>query len=248
VRLGDVADVRVAYTPNVINREAISRRIDIGVNVRGRDLGAVTRDVKSRLQTIKFPPEYHPQILGEYAERQAAQARMVGIAGAAVIGMFLVLQAAFGSWRLAALAFFTLPAALVGGVLAALASGGVMSLGSLVGFLALLGIVVRNGVLLINHYQHLEHQEGEIFGPELVLRGTRERLGPIIMTALTTALALLPLVLFGDIPGHEIAQPMAVIILGGLLTSTLLNLFIIPALYLRFGAPREPGTSNRLAS
>jgi Cu/Ag efflux pump CusA len=123
----------------------------------------------------------------------------------------------------------------VGGALAAAAGGGVISLGSIVGFLTVLGISARNGILMINHFQHLEREEGESFGPELVLRGSRERLSPILMTALATGLALVPLALAGQIPGNEIEHPMALVILGGLLTSTLLNLFVLPSLYLRFG-------------
>jgi len=123
----------------------------------------------------------------------------------------------------------------VGGVLAAFGAGGVISLGSLVGFFTVFGIAARNGILLINHYQHLEQEEGEPFGPELVLRGARERLAPILMTALATGLALVPLVISGAIPGAEIEYPMAIVILGGLVTSTLLNLFVVPSLYLRFG-------------
>jgi Cu/Ag efflux pump CusA len=169
---------------------------------------------------------------------------MLGVAAAAALGIFLLLQAAFGSWRLASLAFLALPAALVGGVLAAFAGGGVISLGSLVGFLAVLGIAARNGIMLINHYQHLEQHEGEILGPGLVLRGARERLSPILMTAATIGLALLPLVLAGDIAGLEIEHPMAVVILGGLVTSTLLNLFVLPALYLRLASRAEPDTSS----
>ena len=138
-------------------------------------------------------------------------------------------------WR--RLAFLTLPSALVGGVLAAYFGDGVISLGSLVGFLTVLGIAARNGIMLIDHFQHLERYEGETFGPELVLRGARERLSPIMMTALTTGLALLPLIIAGNIPGHEIEHPMAIVILGGLVTSTLLNLFVVPSLYLRFGKP-----------
>jgi Cu/Ag efflux pump CusA len=116
----------------------------------------------------------------------------------------------------------------------------VVSLGSLVGLLTVLGISARNGILMINHFQHLEQEEGEIFGPQLVLRGARERLEPILMTALTTALALLPLAIAGSIPGHEIEFPMAIVILGGLVTSTLVNLFVLPALYLRFGSSAKP--------
>jgi Cu/Ag efflux pump CusA len=120
-------------------------------------------------------------------------------------------------------------------VLAAFAAGGLISLGSLVGFLTVFGIAARNGILLVNHYQHLEDEEGQPFGIDLVLRGSRERLAPILMTALATGLALVPLVISGEIPGAEIEYPMAIVILGGLVTSTLLNLFLVPTLYLRFG-------------
>src|SRR5256712_2298254 len=234
VRLGEVAELRIAPTPTVIHHEALSPRIDVVANVRGRDLGSVTREVQRRLKDVKFPLEYRAELLGEYAERQNAQKRMLSFAIAAAIGIFLLLQASFGSWRLATLVFLTLPAALVGGVLAAFA-GGAISLGSLVGFLALLGIAARNGIMLINRYQQLQH-EGEPFGPQLVLRGTRERVAPIFMTAATTALALVPLVLLGDIAGLEIVRPMALVILGGLVTSTWLTVLVLPALYLRFGA------------
>ena len=235
VRLGDVADVRILPTPNLIERENNSRRIDVGLNVRGRDLGAVVSDVNARLSAITFPLEYHAEVLGEYQERQAAQSRLLLFGIASAIGVLLLLQTSFGSWRLAFLAFFTLPSALVGGVLAAFAAGGVISLGSLVGFFTVFGIAARNGIMLINHYQHLEEHEGEPFGPGLVLRGARERLAPILMTALAAGLALVPLAISGDIPGQEIEYPMAVVILGGLVTSTVLNLFIVPSLYLRFG-------------
>jgi CzcA family heavy metal efflux pump len=240
VRLGDVADLRVASTLNAINREANSRRIDLGFNVRGRDLDSVVAEVESRLQQIDFPLEYHPELLGGFAEQQAAQNRVLGAVIVAVIGIYLLLQAAFGSWRLAFLFLVALLVGLVGGLLAALGSGGVISLGALAGLLAVLAIAARSGILLINHYQHLEEHEGETFGPEHVLRGARERLGPILMTVLATALALVPFVFFGDIAGHEIAFPMAIIILGGLVTSTVINLFVIPTLYLRFGSSPEP--------
>jgi Cu/Ag efflux pump CusA len=128
--------------------------------------------------------------------------------------------------------------ALVGGVLAAFAGGGILSLGSLVGFLTVFGIAARNGILLVNHCQHLERYEGEEFGPALVLRGARERLSPILMTSLATGLAVVPLVVLGNRPGHEIEYPLAVVILGGLATSTLLTLFVVPSLYLRFGRRR----------
>ncbi len=247
VRLGEVADVRILPTPNLIQREGSSRRIDVGLNAKGRDLGEVAGDVQQRLGQISFPLEYHAEALGEYAERQAAQRRLLGFGIAAALGVFLLLQTALGSWRLATLAFFTLPSALVGGVLAAFASGGVISLGSLVGFFTVFGVAARNGIMLINHYQHLERKEGEPFGPALVVRGARERLAPILMTALAAGLALVPLAVRGDVPGHEIEHPMAVVILGGLLTSTLLNLFIVPSLYLRFGRGRISPSSREAA-
>ena len=183
-------------------------------------------------------------MLGEFAERQAVQKRMRGYAITAAIGVFLLLLAAFGSLRLATFSFVTLPSALVGGVLAAYLSGGVISLGSVVGFFTILGIAARNGIMLVNHYQHLERHEGETMGPALILRGARERLSPILMTALATGLAVVPLVIAGSIPGHEIEHPMAVVILGGLVTSTLLNLFIVPALYLRFAFGGQPAVAS----
>jgi Cu/Ag efflux pump CusA len=243
VRVGDIAQVRVVPSPNIIKREGASRYIDIGVATNGRDLGAVARDVQSRLNAVQFPREFHAEVLGEYTERQAAQNRMLVVALAAVLGIFLLLQASFGSWKLASVAFLALPTALVGGVLAAFIGGGSISLGSLVGFLTVLGIAARNGIMLILHYQHLERQEGEAFGPGLVMRGARERLAPIVMTALATGLALVPLVVAGNIPGHEIEHPMAIVILGGLVTSTVLNLFLLPALYLRFGGAAQPAAT-----
>jgi len=233
VRMKDVADVRILPTPNQIEREQDSRRIDVAMAVEGRGLGSVVDEVKDRLGHVSFPREYHAEVLGEFQEREAAQSRIFSFGLAAAIGIFVLLQTCIGNFRIAALAFVTLPFALVGGALAAFATGGIITLGSLVGFLTVFGIAARNGILLINHYQHLETVEGQAFGPELVLRGSRERLAPILMTALATGLALVPLVMSGEIPGAEIEYPMAIVILGGLVTSTLLNLFVIPALYLR---------------
>jgi CzcA family heavy metal efflux pump len=238
VRMADVADVKIVPTPNVIEHEGISRRIDVGGNVRGRDLGSVVDDVEDRLQKIRFPLGYYAELKGEYAERQAAQNALLTLSLVAIVGVFLLLLTSFGSARLAILSFCTLPSALVGGVLAAYFGDRVVSLGSLVGFLTVFGIAARNGIMMINHFQHLERFEGEVLGAGLVLRGARERLSPILMTALATALAIVPLVVAGSIPGHEIEHPMAVVILGGLATSTLLNLFVVPSLYLRFARAR----------
>jgi CzcA family heavy metal efflux pump len=236
VALGDIADVRVVATPNSISHEQLARRIDVDANVSGRDLGSVVRDVEAALASVDFPLEYYPELLGEFQERQAAQDRLLLFGIGAAIGIFLLLVTSFGLVRLALLSFLTLPSALVGGVLAAYIGGGVISLGSLVGFFTILGIAARNGIMMINHFQHLERYEGESFGPDLVLRGARERLAPILMTALATGLAIIPLVVAGDLPGHEIEHPMAVVIIGGLVTSTLLNLFVVPSLYLRFAS------------
>jgi Cu/Ag efflux pump CusA len=194
------------------------------------------------LATVDFPLGYHADVLGEFSERQAAQKRLGLFGIVAAIGILLLLQAAFASVRLAVLSFLTLPFALVGGVLAIYGAGGVVSLGALVGFFTVFGIAARNGILLINHFQHLEQHENEPFGVELVLRGARERLAPILMTALATGLALVPLVITGEVPGAEIEYPMAIVILGGLATSTLLNLFIVPVLYLRFARRSSPAT------
>jgi CzcA family heavy metal efflux pump len=235
VRLGDVADVRIAPAQSVIYRENESRRIDVGGNVRDRDLGAVMDEVADRLETVEFPLGYHAVVLGEYAEREAAQTQLLIFGVIAAIGVFLILLASFENGRLAMLGFLTLPSALVGGLLATFATGQVITLGSMVGFLTVFGIAARNQIMLVNHYQHLERYEGETFGPALALRGAQERLSPILMTALAAGLALVPLAVTGEIPGHEIEFPMAIVILGGLITSTLLNLFVVPSLYLRFG-------------
>jgi Cu/Ag efflux pump CusA len=235
VRLGDVASVEVRPTPNMIQRENTHRRIDVQANVRGRDLGSVMADVEQRMTNVTFPMGYHAELLGEWAERQAAQKRLLLLAIVAGIGILFLLETSFKSWRLGILSFATLPSALVGGVLAAYLGDGVISLGALVGFLTILGIAARNGIMMINHFQHLEREEGETFGPGLVIRGAKERLLPILMTTLACGLALVPLVIAGTIPGHEIEHPLAVVVLGGLVTSTLLNLFVVPSLYLRFG-------------
>jgi Cu/Ag efflux pump CusA len=166
------------------------------------------------------------------------------VAVAAAIGIFLLFQAAFTSWRLAALCFVTLPMALVGGVLAALADGGTITLGSVAGFVAVLGIAARHGIVLIRHYQRLERHEGRPFGLELVDRGTRDRLGPMLLTLLATTLVFAPIVILGDAAGSEIVRPMAVVVLGGLVTSTVLNLVVVPAAYLRYGFVAEPDLSS----
>ena len=187
------------------------------------------------MKKLSFDNEYHPEFLGEYAARQESSDRLLSLSVLALIGIVLILYVDFQSWRLTALVTLTLPFALIGGVAGVLLTGGVLSLGSLVGFVTVLGIAARNGIMLVSHYRHLEEVEGVPFSRELVLRGAEERLSPILMTALATGLALVPIILGGIKPGQEIEHPLAVVILGGLVTSTLLNVFLLPPLYARFG-------------
>jgi Cu/Ag efflux pump CusA len=239
VLLKDVADVSVAATPGNIQHENGFRRISIGANVDSDNLGAVVRAVEQKVAAIDLPLEYYTEMHGEFEERQSAQSRLFGWGGVAAAIIFVLLLMAFRKFRLAVLAFVCLPSALVGGVLLAKASGGTISLGSLVGFFTVLGIVARNGIMMISHFQHLEREEGEVFGPGLVIRGARERLAPILMTALAAGLAIVPLIIAGNVAGQEIEYPMAFVILGGLTTATMLNLFLLPVLYLKFGKSRK---------
>lgn len=247
VRLDELADVRIVPTPVIIRRDAVSRFVDVAVSVQGRGFNTVAAAIEDRLGTIEFPMEFHAEVLGDSAEQQAAWWRVWAVALTAVIGMFLLFQAAYQSWSLAVAALLTLPMALAGGVPAAFAAGG-LTLGALFGLFAILGIAVRNGMVMISHMRRLEESEGESFGVDLVLRGAQERLAPILMTALSVVLALLPFVLFGNIAGHEIVLPMAIVMLGGLVTSTGLTLFVIPAMYLRFGAGLVPSKERSSAT
>jgi Cu/Ag efflux pump CusA len=241
VALSKVASITVQPSPSQVLRENNQRYTEVDANVSGRDLGSVISAVKAAVTTFRFPAGYHTALLGEATERAAAQRRLLVFGLGAALVILLLLQSAFGSWRLSWLLFLTLPTALVGGVLAAWGGLGTISLGALVGFFTVLGIAARNGILLISHFRHLEEAEGEPFGPGLVIRGASERLSPIMMTAMATALALAPLVIYGNRPGQEIEYPMAIVILGGLATSTLLNLFVLPVLYLRIGHGRRAG-------
>lgn len=243
ILLGQVADVQLKPLPNVVHHEGTQRTIDVFASVEGRDLGSVFHDIQKTVNKVELPRGTHAVVLGEYKERQTTQNRLLFYGIGAAIAIFFLLQASFRSFRLATLSFVTLPMALVGGALAAWLGGGILSIGSLVGFYTVFGIAARNGILMINHFQHLEHEEGVTFGPALVLRGAQERLSPILMTSLATALALMPLAIAGDVPGHEIEHPLAVVVLGGLVTSTLLNLLLVPSLYLRFGRSRRTALS-----
>ena len=204
-------------------------------NVRGRDLGTVANEIDARIRALSFKRGYHPEVLGEYAALQRSRRRLVSLLALTFVGIFLLLYADFQSLRASVLVFLTLPFALIGGVWGALVGGGVLSLGSMVGFVTVLGIASRNGIMLISHFRHLELTEHERFSAEMVMRGAEERLSPILMTALSAGIALIPLIMAGNLPGHEIEYPMAFVILGGLTSSTILNLFVVPSLYMAYG-------------
>jgi Cu/Ag efflux pump CusA len=240
VRLQDVADVRIVPGVSEIHRDAVARRVDVVAGVAGRDLSGVADEIDNGLEHINFPLEYRAELLGEFAERDRAEDRVLAFAAAAGLGMLLLLQAFFRSWRLAVLVFLTLPLALVGGLIVVmLTSGGLMTLGGMVAFIALFGISVRNSIMLVNRYRQLE-STGEVAGVRLVQRATEERAVPIITTALATAFMFLPFAIAGTLPGLEFARPMALVVLGGLTTTTLLSLVAVPAFYLLVGGVREP--------
>ena len=241
VRLGRVAAVQVAARPVAIQRDAVSRHVDIVAGVSGRSAGSAAAAVETRLARLSFPLEYHAEVLTESTGEELGGARMLAIALAVAIAAFLLLQAAFRTWRTAILAFVTLPLALVGGVAAALVGGAELSLGSFLGFLAVLGLAVRTGVVLIRRLGDLE-REGGTSGPELVERGAAERFAAVLTSASATAVVVLPFVIAGSPPGLEVVHPMAVVLLGGLVSSTLVGLFVLPALYLHFG-DRRPDVS-----
>lgn len=233
VPLGEVADIAIVPAPNAIVREGATRRIDVSCNVDGRDLGSVAQEIRAKLKSVKFESGYFPETLGEFEAQEAAQKRLAALALLSLLVILVLLQSDFDSPRLVAVVFLSLPFSLIGGVVGIALSGGVISLGSIVGCVAVLGIAARNGIMLVSHYRHLQEDEGCTFGLELVLRGASERLAPILMTALTTTLALLPIALGGNLPGYEIEYPMALVILGGMVSSTVLSLFLLPVLYLR---------------
>jgi CzcA family heavy metal efflux pump len=230
VPLQAVADVRLVNAPNLVRHEQASRCIDVSCNTRGRDPGAVVEEIRHKLLPLQ-QEGYRIEYLGEYEARQENQRQLLGVTALSLVGIALLLYVDFRSLLLTLLVLFTLPFALIGGVVAAYLAGGVLSLGSMIGFITVLGIAARNGIMLVSHYRHLQLQEGMPLGRELVLRGAQERVAPILMTALAAGLGLLPLALSGTKPGYEIEYPMAVVILGGLVTSTLLNLLVLPVLY-----------------
>ena len=247
VRLGDVSEVGIKSVPTVIRHDGLAPYVDVVANVVGRDLASVNDEVDDRVSRIKFPLEYYAQIKGEFAEQEAAQDRTFGLALAALIGIFLLLQACFRSWRLAVIGFVALPAAVAGGILSGLFTGGIMTIGSMVGILAVIGLAARHGILLINTYQRLEADEGVEFGLDLVLRGARARMPTILASSAAIIAALLPIVFFGTIPGLEIVHPTAIVMIAGTIASTLVTLLVLPAMYLLVGAGADRNADLGLA-
>jgi Cu/Ag efflux pump CusA len=239
IRLGDVADVRLTSNFAVIRRDGASRHVDVVADVRDRDLGAVLAEVGRKLKDIKFPLEYHPEVIGEDAGRHNTLAWIASLGIAAAIGAFCLLQASLGSWRLAALVFLLAPVALTGGILAALAGGGIATIGSLAGLLAVLLITTRSAIMLVHRFQRLE-QEQQPLRSDLIQSVAGAHCIPIVITAVVTTIVLLPLVTLGAAPGLEIVHPMAVVIVGGLVTSTLLIMFALPVFYSVLRVRPEP--------
>jgi Cu/Ag efflux pump CusA len=234
VPLGQVASVTVGPSPTVIRREGVFRFVDVAVDARGGDLAAAARDIDTRIKSLAMPLEYRAEVLTDYADRLSIRDRILAASLAAAIAIFLLLQAAFQSWRLAALIFLLLPAAMVGGAVTGLAAGG-LSIGSLLGTLAVLAITARNGILLVRGFQRGE-REGELTGRALILHVAAERSTPLLATVGATMAAFAPFVLLGDRAGYEVIRPMAAVILGGLVTSAVSVLFLAPALYQRVAA------------
>ncbi len=245
VRLGDVARVEVGASPSVINREGVFRYVDVGATLSGRDLGAVLRDVDTKIAAIDFPFEYRAEVFGAAADRQATLTRIVAVTIAALIGILLLLQAAFVSWRRAVVLLVTLPAAMTGAIVGAYLVGGIASIGVIAGSVAVLAFAVRHSILMVDRYQRLEREPGAEFGLDLILGGAQERLAPILTTAAVVALVVAPFVVLGSASGLEILRPMAVVVLGGLATSTLFALFVVPAVIFRTGPSAAPETETQ---
>jgi CzcA family heavy metal efflux pump len=245
IPLHALADVRKDQGPNSISRENVQRKIVVMCNVGGRDLGGVVEDIRTRVeQNVTLPTGYHIEYGGQFESAAEASRTLLVLGALVTVGIVVLLVIALRSVRDALLVVVNLPLALIGGVVGVFLSGGVLSVASLIGFITLFGIATRNGLMLISHVRHLVEEEGEIDVERAVRRGALERLNPILMTALAAGLALIPLALEAGEPGSEIQAPMAIVILCGLLSSTALNMLVVPALYLRFGALRLQSTDN----
>jgi Cu/Ag efflux pump CusA len=240
VPLSALADIRNDRAPYYITRENVQRKMVVMANVAGRDLASVVDDIRRKITAqVKLPAGYHVEYGGQFESAEEAGRTLLFLGVGVVVGIFLLLFVAFRTARDALLVMLNLPLAIIGGVIGVFAAGGVLSVASIIGFITLFGIATRNGVMMIAHIHHLVEHEGVRDAAEAVKRGAEERLVPILMTALAAGLALVPLALAAGQPGSEIQSPMAIVILFGLGSSTLLNMIVVPALYLRFGAIHE---------
>ena len=237
VPLGSLADIVEDRGPNFIGRENAQRRIIVTANVAGRDLGSVVADVRERVAAgVTLPEGYRVEYGGQFEAEEEAERLLLGLGVGAVAGIFLILYSAFRSTRDAAIIMLNLPLALIGGVAGVFLGGGVLSIAALIGFIALFGIATRNGIMLVSRIRRLREEERDLGLREAVIRGSVDRLVPIVMTALSTGLALLPVALRFGVPGSEIQAPLALVIVCGLFSSTALNMFVVPAVVLRSGA------------
>jgi Cu/Ag efflux pump CusA len=245
VPLSAVAGVREDRSPNFISRENVQRKIVVTCNVAGRDLRSVVNDIQKRVgSSVTLPTGYRVEYGGQFESEASASRLLLWLGLAVILGIVVILTVAFRSFSDAAIIMFNLPLALIGGMIGVFVSGGVLSVASLIGFITLFGIATRNGIMMISHIKHLREEEEETDFRSAVLRGAIERLVPILMTALAAGLALIPLALGGHKPGSEIEAPMAVVILFGLISSTLLNMVVVPAVYYKFGGR---GYTNEIA-
>jgi Cu/Ag efflux pump CusA len=235
VRLSDVADVKIAPHPVMIKREAVARYVDVEIDVYGRNLGDVAKEVGKRLATYSFPPEYHAEVLGGYTKRERILRSALAVALFAVIAILLLLQAAFRSWRLALAVLLTVPVAALGGILLVLVADGELTLAAFCGLITVVGLALRAATSLIQNYQRLERIEGLAFGPTLVARGTLQRAVPILASLLAAAFAFLPYLFFWGEAGLELIAPVAAVIVASLVTTLLFALFVLPSLYLVLG-------------
>jgi Cu/Ag efflux pump CusA len=234
VPLATLADVRRDVGPNAISRENVQRKIVVQSNVAGRDVGSVVDEIREHVRLeVDLPQGYYIEYGGQFESAEVATRRITLLSFLSLALVILLLYMEFRSVRQALLVMVNLPLALVGGVFAVVVTDGVLNIATLVGFITLFGIAVRNGILMVSHYNHLLAEGASL--DEAVRRGSMERLSPVFMTALTAGLALLPLALAGGEPGNEIQSPLAVVVLGGLLTSLALNMVVVPALFLRHG-------------
>lgn len=238
IPISAVATIENLPGPNQILRENTKRRIVVSANTGGRDLGSVVQDMQQRVAAqVNLPPGYFVEFGGQFQASQEATKTLSYLSIFSLVAIFFLLIKALGDWRASLQVMLNIPLALIGAVIAMLLTGGVFSIATLVGFISLVGITSRNGIMMISHYIHLMREEGENFTEEMIIRGSLERLVPVMMTALTAGLSLLPLAIAADAPGKEILHPLAVVVLGGILTSTLLDQVVTPAVFYKFGKP-----------